>query len=202
MLCYLYDENNVSSGQVECQLDPLESQAAGRKVYLLPAQATFIKPPTNIPVGKAAVWNGTAWTLHEDHRQKRDAGGVLIEGSGTAYWLPSDDWQSPARSMTTLGALPTGAQTTRPAKPLDVLKQDKLAAIATAYETVLAYILSPESHGEIAAALAVADFAADDPEGLAFIRAQLKTRRADLEAAVNAAPDAAAVEAVNIGFAV
>ena len=89
-----------------------------------------------------------------------------------------------------------------PIPTLNEVKQDKLAEIAKAYETVLAYVISPESSGEIAAALAVADFAADDPEGLAFIRAQLKTRRADLEAAVNAAPDAAAVESVSVGFAV
>jgi hypothetical protein len=89
-----------------------------------------------------------------------------------------------------------------PARSFADVKQDKLAEIATAYDSVLAYIISPESYGEIAAALAVADFAADDPEGLAFIRAQLKTRRAELEAAVAAAPDAAAVEAVSVGFAV
>ena len=165
------------------------------------AFATRIAPP-QAGAQQVAVGDGRAWALHEDHRQKRDDSGVLIEGSGTAYWLPSDTWQSPARSMTTLGALPTGAQTMCPAKPLDVLKQDKLAEIAAAYNSVLAYVVSPESHGEIAAAFAVADFSADDPEGLAFIRAQLAARRAALEAAVAAAPDAAAVEAVSVGFAV
>ena len=85
---------------------------------------------------------------------------------------------------------------------LEATRTRRLAEISAAYERVLAYIISPESSGEIAAALAVADFSADDPEGLAFIRAQLKARRAELEAAVNAAPDAAAVNAVDVGFAV
>ena len=194
-LLYSYDQHGEF-----LYASPAQTRPNGEEI-LDRLNATPLAPP-QADAQQAAVWDGTAWALHEDHRQKRDAGGVFIEGSGTAYWLPSDSWQSPARSMTTLGALPTGAQTTRPAKPLDVLKQDKLTAIATAYNSVLAYILSPESSGEIAAALAVADFSADDPEGLAFIRAQLKTRRAELEAAVNAAATVSEVNAVSVGFAV
>ena len=88
----------------------------------------------------------------------------------------------------------------KPERSLDEVKQDKLAEISAAYERVLAYIISPESSGEIAAALAVADFSADDPEGLAFIRAQLKARRTALEAAVAASFDTAAVQAIVVSF--
>ena len=89
-----------------------------------------------------------------------------------------------------------------PERSLDDVKQDKLTEIATAYETVLSYVISPASSSAVDTALAIQDFSADDPEGLAFIRAQLAARRAALEAAVAAAPNAAAVEAVSVGFAV
>lgn len=99
----------------EAFLDPLETEAAGEPVYLLPADSTFT-PPLDAKEGYAVVWNGTAWEYIEDHRQKRDMGGVPIEGTGTAYWLPDDTWQSPARYMTELGPLPEGAVTVKPEK--------------------------------------------------------------------------------------
>ena len=89
-----------------------------------------------------------------------------------------------------------------PMPTLNEVKQDKLAEIATAYDSVLAYVIAPEGKDALAAALAVADFTADDPEGLAFIRGKLAARKKELEAAVDAATDAAAVEAVSVGFAV
>ena len=66
---YLYTE--------EAFLDPLESKAQGRDVWLLPADSTFTEPPV-AEKGYAVRWNGTAWEQVEDHRQKRDKGGVVI----------------------------------------------------------------------------------------------------------------------------
>ena len=106
-------------------LDPLETEAAGRPVYLLPADSTFTEPLPGKP-GHAVVWNGGAWEYAEDHRQTLDGGGVTVEGSGTAYWLPGDTWQSPARYMTGLGRLPEGAMLERPEKPQDVLEAEAL----------------------------------------------------------------------------
>ena len=107
--------------------DPLESRAQGRDVWLLPADSTFTAPLEAKP-GHAVVWNGTAWAHLEDHRQKRDKGGVVIEGSGTPYWMPGDTWQTPARYMTELGPLPKGAMLENPEKPADVLAAEALAA--------------------------------------------------------------------------
>lgn len=104
---YLYAE--------EAFLDPLESEQQGRDVYLLPADSTFTAPLA-AKEGYAVCWNGTAWEYIEDHRQKRDGGGVPIEGTGTAYWLPEDTWMSPARYMKELGPLPEGAVTVKPEK--------------------------------------------------------------------------------------
>ena len=89
-----------------------------------------------------------------------------------------------------------------PIPTLNEIKQDKLAEIATAYDSVLAYVIAPEGKDALAAALAVADFTADDPEGLAFIRAQLAGRKEELEAATNAAGSVEAVQAVVVSFAV
>ena len=87
-----------------------------------------------------------------------------------------------------------------PERSLDEVKQDKLTEIAIAYETVLSYVLSPDSTSAVDTALAIQDFNADDPEGLAFIRQQLKARRTALEAAVAASFDADAVQAIVVSF--
>lgn len=44
MLAYKYDGNGIYSGEVNCQLDPLESEKAGYEVYLTPANATRKEP--------------------------------------------------------------------------------------------------------------------------------------------------------------
>lgn len=115
---YLYAE--------EAFLDPLETEQAGKPVYLLPADSTFTEPLESKD-GYAVCWNGSAWEYIEDHRQTRDKGGVPVEGSGTAYWMPGDDYQTPARYMTELGPLPAGAMLVKPEKPADVLAKEELA---------------------------------------------------------------------------
>lgn len=115
---YLYAE--------EAFLDPLESKVQGKPVYLLPADSTFTEPPTT-KEGHAVCWNGKAWEHIEDHRQERDKGGVVIEGSGTPYWMPGDTWQTPARYMAELGKLPEGAMLKKPEKPAEVLAEEELA---------------------------------------------------------------------------
>ncbi len=119
----------------EAFLDPLETEAAGKPVYLLPADSTFTEPLTDKD-GYAVCWTGSAWEYKEDHRQKRDMGGVIIEGTGTPYWMPSDTWDSPARYMTELGPLPEGALLVKPEKPLEVLRKEKLSGLNAAFASV------------------------------------------------------------------
>lgn len=115
---YLYAE--------EAFLDPLESQAQGKPVYLLPADSTFTEPLT-AKKGYAVCWNGEAWEYIEDHRQKQDRDGEHPTGQGTPYWMPGDTWQTPARYMSELGRLPEGAMLERPEKPAEVLAEEVLA---------------------------------------------------------------------------
>ena len=129
MLTYKFDhETKEFLRSEEAHLDPLESKAQGRDVYLLPADSTFTTPPDE-KEGYAVCWNGTSWEYIEDHRQKRDMGGVPIEGTGTAYWLPGDTWQTEPREMKDLGPLPDGALLERPEKSLEELKADKVFQI-------------------------------------------------------------------------
>lgn len=89
--------------------------------------ATTQEPPAT-GENQAARWTGDAWELVEDHRQTRDKGGVIVEGSGTAYWLPGDTWQTPARYLTELGPLPEGALLEAPAKTPEELAAEELTA--------------------------------------------------------------------------
>jgi len=124
MLVYNYHpETKEFIGSEEAFLDPLETERKGKPIYLLPANATFITPPPPIK-GYTARWIGKVWEMAEDHRPKFDSGGMMIEGSGTQYWLPGDDWTSSPRYMLKLGPLPEGAITTKPEKPEEVAIRD------------------------------------------------------------------------------
>lgn len=96
---YGYNDAGLFTQAELCSPNPLESELTGNAVWLLPANSTFVAPPSES--GKVAVWNGVAWELKEDNR-------------GTKYWLPGDDWQTEPREMKDLGPLPAGAVLTRP----------------------------------------------------------------------------------------
>lgn len=114
---YCYNkETGEYTGTEPCQYDPLESIVAKTAVWLLPADATFVQPTLTPQEGQALCWNGAAWELKEDHRQKHDNGGAPIDGTGTPYWLPGDSYGSTARYMDTLGPLPESAVLTAPVK--------------------------------------------------------------------------------------
>ena len=42
---YRFDDKNYYTGEYNCQLDPLESKAAGHEIYLVPPDTTEKKPP-------------------------------------------------------------------------------------------------------------------------------------------------------------
>lgn len=116
MKVYFYEENTKEyTGEAAAQLDPLESQVQGKKVYLLPANATFTAP-IKTKKGFAQIYNGADWEHTEDHR-------------GEAYWLPEDEYGSPARVMQELGPLPEGASLTAPVKSFDQVKAEKITEL-------------------------------------------------------------------------
>lgn len=130
----------------EAALDPLESVAQGREVWLLPAEATFTPPPAG-RAGHVAVWRGAGWELVEDHRQKYE-GGLPVDGSGTKFWMPGDAWCAEPRYVDKPGPLPEGALRQAPAKPAEVLEAERLAR-AKAERAVAVEALTVEVDGLI-----------------------------------------------------
>ena len=115
MQVYKYDEITKEFMSVEtAHLDPLETELQGKEIFLLPANATFVEP--TFKDGYASVWNGKAWEQVEDNRNKE-------------YWLDSDPYGTPARVMKELGAFPDNAVFTAPVKPLEMVKEEKIAEL-------------------------------------------------------------------------
>lgn len=112
MQVYKYDEQTKEYiGTEQALINPLESESQAKTIYLLPANATFEKP--NLQDGFASVFNGTQWENIEDNR-------------GKEYWLDTDAFGTPAKTMKELGAFPAGAVFTAPQKTLEQLKADKI----------------------------------------------------------------------------
>lgn len=69
MIIYNYDSiTKEYTGYVQAGLDPEETKKQGKNVYLLPANATFIKPPASEPF-KARVFKEGAWSYEKDFRK-------------------------------------------------------------------------------------------------------------------------------------
>ena len=113
MNVYKYDELTKEYTGVEtAQLDPLESKAQDKEVYLLPANSTFTAPLVTQD-GYVPVWGGNVWEYKEDNR-------------GKEYWLADDKYGTPARTMKKLGAFPANAVFEAPTKPFEMAKAEKI----------------------------------------------------------------------------
>jgi hypothetical protein len=65
MKAYLFDENTKEfEGLVDCQIDPLESEKQGKKIWLLPANSTLVEP-LEPKEGYLIVFNGEFWEYQE-----------------------------------------------------------------------------------------------------------------------------------------
>ena len=72
MKAYRYNsENKKYEGEATCQIDPLESEIAGKEIYLLPADCTYDVPP-EAKEGFDIVWNGDAWEYKEQEKPKEE----------------------------------------------------------------------------------------------------------------------------------
>ena len=81
-------------------VDPLETLARGRRIYLLPANSTWTAPEKN-KSGFAQIWNGGSWEYIADFR-------------GRTVWKSYDD----SMTITELGDIPAGYSLSRPEKVL------------------------------------------------------------------------------------
>ena len=138
MKLYKYDlKTGEFTGKMEAQKRPNGQD-------IVDVIGATVQQPPQAGEKQAARWTGAGWELVEDHRQTRDKGGVIVEGSGTPYWLPGDTWQTPARYLTELGPLPEGALLERPekteeeivAETLSAAKADRAVAVSKIVVTV------------------------------------------------------------------
>lgn len=67
----IYNYNPITfeyTGSQNADLDPQETKEQGKNIYLLPANATFIKPPASEPM-KARVFKEGSWSYEKDFRK-------------------------------------------------------------------------------------------------------------------------------------
>lgn len=180
------------------------AQVVGGKALTQSAYATTTPPPETIPEGHVARWTGSEWELVEDHRQHLDSKGT--KQGGTPYWLPAegDDWQSQPRYTEELGPLPEGAVTVRPEKPLAIVKEEKASEIRAACDAaIVASLTMPAaSPSSTEVSVAAASLAAVDPDGPDTLLALHTARRDELLACVQTADSVAAVQAVEVAYAI
>lgn len=148
-------------------------------------------------------WNGTAWELVEDHRRRVNEKGQPIAGTGTAYWLPDDGWQAPARYRASPGPLPENALLQAPEKSLEMARQETMVKIRSGYNSALAAALTmPREPDIINVAVETAALLAVDEDAVETLRVVLDTHRSLLEHAVNTAETLYDVENISIDFPV
>ena len=180
------------------------AQELNGKALTKSAFATPTPPPASIPEGHVARWTGSEWELVEDHRQHLDSTGT--KQGGTPYWLPSegDDWQNPPRYTEDLGPLPSGATRQRPEKPLSVVREEKEREIRSACDAaIIASLTMPAaSPSATEVSVAAASLAAVDPDGPDMLLALHAARRDELLALVRAADSIAAVQEVEVSYAI
>ena len=60
MKAYIYNFKGYFEREDVAQIDPLESKAAGRDIFIMPANSTEIETPPE-KEGFKIKWNGTKW---------------------------------------------------------------------------------------------------------------------------------------------
>ena len=64
MKAYRFDKKGYFLYEMDCQLDPLESEKQGKEIYLLPADST-LKEPLPEKDGYFVIFNGENWEYKE-----------------------------------------------------------------------------------------------------------------------------------------
>lgn len=68
---YLFDNAGYFAGEGIVQIDPLETKAAGREIFIMPANSTETEPPPE-KEGFKIKWNGTEWIYEEIPTEKEE----------------------------------------------------------------------------------------------------------------------------------
>lgn len=95
MIAYKYDDLKYYIGEVNCQIDPLESKIQGHEIYLLPANSTFEVPPKEKD-GYKIKWNGESWEYEKipepepEPEPTEDEKKALVRGVRNSYLQGTD----------------------------------------------------------------------------------------------------------------
>lgn len=151
---------------------------------LLPNNATYTAPQEQD--GHIPRWTSEKWEQVEDHKG--------AEGYVNGQPFTVKDY----------GPLPKGWSATPPPPSLEEARAAKRREIRIAYDAALTATLTmpAETPGQAEVALAALDFAAEDTDGLADVRAILASRMADLLNAVDTAETLDVVKAVTVAYPV
>ncbi|WP_165079541.1 MULTISPECIES: phage tail protein [unclassified Desulfovibrio] len=174
-----------------------------------PSNATNASLPPRPWTRQWPRWTGKKWEMVEDHRERK-APAFRAEDAqaATEFWLPGDGHDTPSRQVFAPGPLPEGAALERPAQTaeqdLAAAKEVKTSEIEAGYQKAMAATLtmpqaSPTSED---VAVGAALFAAEDAEGLEYVVGQHGATREALLDQVASADSLAAVEAVEVHYAV
>lgn len=69
---YIFDAaTSYFVGECYAQIDPLETKAAGREIFIMPANSTEIEPPEEKD-GFKIKWNGSEWIYEEVPTEKEE----------------------------------------------------------------------------------------------------------------------------------
>lgn len=68
---YLFDGAGYFLKEGFAQIDPLETKAAGREIFIMPENSTEIEPPPEKD-GFKIKWNGTKWIYEEIQKEKEE----------------------------------------------------------------------------------------------------------------------------------
>lgn len=72
MKAYLYDEKTKEFiSEIKAQIDPIETKAAGREIFIMPANSTETVPPEEKD-GFKIKWNGSEWIYEEIQTEKEE----------------------------------------------------------------------------------------------------------------------------------
>ena len=96
MKAYFYNKENFHYvTDYDCQLDPVESKIQNKDIYLLPADATFIKPDDFDIENQYAEWNESEqkWYIKDIEKVEEDIDdiedNVLFLNENTSNFLSS-----------------------------------------------------------------------------------------------------------------
>lgn len=129
MIFYIYDKKTKEYiGTQNGFIDPLETKKQGKKVYLVPANATD-KKPLETKENQAVIFNGSEWKIVADYRNKIYYIGTEQHEMKELGYLPEGATFEPVKSESELSYVKTEQELVNFDKQILSIKDELLTAI-------------------------------------------------------------------------